>query len=252
MKKIACILLLFPFISFSQSAIIKNLCPTEKHHHLIDTIKSVSYPIIYNANGSLFTSINTIIRANLLPSGEFDATKPIDKVLRGIYRKNKKLLLSGKFNMFQYTVYRNNNGFLSMTLTETTLKGTTKPPIYLNFDLNTGKLISLNELLNTKNDSISMRQAILPPITDSIRLLELTIDKNNPNYSKIIEGLNSGLGGFIHDYPSHFIIAKKELIVYYDCILPDDIMHYHHQYKVSFRLKLLKKILKPEIINKLL
>ncbi len=151
-----------------------------------------------------------------------------------------------------YTTNYNKNGFLSLTITTVPAGTEIKSPIYLNFDLTTGNLVTINDMLNTKNDSISFRQAVIPPITDSVRLFEISVDKTNSKYSEIIEGLNAGLADFLRNYPSYYILTEKELIVYFNCRLPDSIMHYFHLYKMAFRYKALRNVLKPELIKRLL
>ncbi len=244
--------LVSPYLTFSQSAIIKNLYPTIKHNKRIDTTKLICFPVIYSSNGILNSPINNIIKGKVFGRLGYDTSKPLDKLLQEVYSKDKALIISANYKMIAFRVSRNSNSLLSIIIYIIPAKGDVSTPIYLNFDLTTGSLISLSTMLNTKNDSISMRQAIVPPFTDSVRFFELTLDKNSPKYSEIIQGLNNNLGNFSHNYIYQFILTEQELIVYFNCILPDKVLPYNHCYKVSFRYKTLKNVLKPELIKRLL
>jgi hypothetical protein len=234
-------LILSPLFSFSQNAIIKNICPSAKHRSAKDSIKSINYPLIYCSSCQ---HINNIIKAGIFDTKKWDTSKPVEELLQAIYKKDKSFRIN-------YTIYFNKNGLLSLSVLYSSDKGKTAPR-YFNFDLNTGNSITLEDMIKSKNDSISMRQAIISQITDSIRFIEQIININNPNYSNIIEQLNSGLGTFIHAYPNYFIMTDKEIIVFYDCILPVTVYNYSHSYKMEFNYKTLRNVLKPEVIKRLL
>lgn len=215
-----------------------------KRHHSLDSVKSIYIPVVYSKDGTPKTTINKCIKEKIFRPKKSDSTQLAQDLLNAFYAKYKGLRLS-------YEITFNKKGFLSISIDFATSCEEENVPIYLNFDLTTGEPISLRDLLNSKNDSISMRQAILPPITDSIRNFEQTLDKNNPKYSDIIEELNSQLGTFSHFYPFDFIMTDKEIIFYFDCILPSNLMPYHHIYKAHFSYKTLKNVMKKAITTQL-
>jgi len=252
MKKFPSILfiLLISFAAFSQNASIKTLYPVFsignlKHSSKQDTIKNIAYPYVVCKPQSFCDQINRIIKASVFDPKEFDTTLSIRKLLMNIHQNDRVLKMS-------YLVNWNRNGLLSLTIRTILTKGEVKAYVYLNFDLSTGYLITLHDLLNTRNDSISFKQAVLPPFTDSVRAFELSLDKNNPNYSEIIEQLNNSLGSFRQHYTRDFILKEREIIVYYNCIVPATLMNYFHLYQVSFRYKTLKNIFKPEMLQRLI
>ena len=244
MKKIFIILILLPLISFSQNAIIKNLYPVNKHQGSNDSIKAICYPIIYSSTGIPYTRVNNKIKAYFFNTKDYDTSKPAAKLLQKLYKKDPSLKID-------YKISHNRNGLLSLIITIISINGDKKPPLYLNYDFIKGDFFTLKDLLNTKNDSVSMRQAIVPQMADSIRLIEEKLDKNNPNYSDIIEQLNSEIGTFSHAYPVSFVLADTEMVFYLDCFLPSGLFNYTHTYKVKFPFKTLKNVLKKAIVTRL-
>ncbi len=248
-KRLSLLFIFIPLISFAQSAppdkssgqaVIKNIYPISKHHHISDTIKSICYPLVYDKSGVPYTRINNIISSAIFGEKKTDTTLLPEQLLNKLYAKYPGYKMTNSIN-------RNKTGYLSITVNTTLAAGEKKPPLYFNFDLTTGKLLTLHDLLNTKNDSISMRQAILPQMADSIRNFEQTLDKNNPNYSDIIEQLNSNLATFIHTYPANFIMTDKELVFCFNCFIPANIFPYQHIYIAGFPYKTLRSVMKKAI-----
>lgn len=238
MSKYLAFLWLFPFAALSQTATIKSFYLI----HSNDTIKTVSYPLIYNHTGAPYSSLNNAIKALVFHS---DTSGSLQKLLRKLYKKDNSLKI-------RYTVNRNKTGLLSLVIHIISSKGDLKGPIYLNFDLNTGSSIKLSELFKSKNDSFSFRQAVVPCVTDSVRLFEQGIDKSNPNYGKIIEWLNTALNNFWNNYPSEYIITDKNIIVCFDCFIPHKLRPYDHTYRLTFPFKTIKNIFKPEMMERLM
>ncbi len=247
-RKISFIFIFLPFISFSQSARlnkppgqagIKNLYPVIKHHRHFDTVIHISYPFISCKSVSSTKKINNYLKTVLI--GDIaDTSKNEETILNNLYTKNKSIVL-------YYQVNYNKNGFLSLTIYKAPNCIGTPVPLYFNFDLTTGNLLTLHDLLNTRNDSISMRQGILPQIADSVMNFEQTINKNNPNYSDVIELLNANLATFSHNYPSDFILTDRNLVFCFNCFLPLNIYSFQHIYKVSFPYKTLRNVMKKAI-----
>jgi hypothetical protein len=237
MNKHLFILLLLPFAVLSQSAVIKPFYLV----HSNDSIKSISYPVLYTSGMHANRRINNIIKASVFHG---DTSKPLQKLLQTLYKKDNELQM-------QYTVNRNKNGFLSIIITRIPSKGDKIPPIYLNFDLAGGNLITLGDIFKSKDDSFSFRQAVVPAITDSIQLVEQTINKSNPNYGKIIEWLNSSLNTFWYSYTSKYILTDKEIIVCFDCFIPHNLLPYNHTYRATFPYKIIKNIFKEDVIKRL-
>jgi len=238
MCKYLLLFLSLPFAVFSQSAVITPVYFT----HSKDTIKSISFPQINcKVETPEMSRINNIIKASVFNS---DTAKPVISLLESIYKKDKS------FKM-KYTINHNKNGLLSITIQNTSSKGDRKLPIYLNFDLSAGNLVTLKTFFKTKNDSFSFAQAVIPTIIDSVQLLEQTIDKNNLNYGKIIEWLNARLSKFQNSYLSDYSMTDREIIVYFDCFIPNSLLSYNHTYQVSFFYKTLKNVFKPDIIKRL-
>jgi hypothetical protein len=244
MKKCLLFLILLPFAGFSQNVMVKDMHPVIKQTHSTDTIKSISYPVIYTENGTPCKKINVIIRTFVF-GAHADTVHLIQNLLNTFYARHRGMKISYKTN---YTT----NGFLSITLTVIPYNGNRNTPIYLNFDLTTGKFITLRDMLKSRNDSISFRQAVVPQVTDSVRLFEQTLDKADPvKHSKIIEDLNNTLSDFRKNYESDFILTDSEIIVCYYCFLPGSLMPYEHTYQVGFRYRALKNILKPDVLQRL-
>ncbi len=189
--------------------------------------------------------MNEYIKAVVFGANNGDTSLTPQHLVNNLYNHYKD------FKMNFNTTY-NKNGFLSITITSISSGNELQPPIYLNFMPGTGMPIFLRDLINTKNDSISFRQGVIPQITDSVRLFELSLDRTNPKYGEIIEALNNSLGNFLSNYTATFSLTNDELIVYYDCNLPNNLMHYNHRYKAAFRYKTLRNVIKPNFINLLL
>lgn len=234
-----------PFLAFSQTAIIKNLYPVVKHRHKTDTIKSICFPEVYSNPGNINKEVNNTIREGLLGVSYEDSGITTETLLSRIYAKHKE-------DKITYKTTYNKNGFLSITIHTTPSGGAKQAPLFFNFDLKTGRLITISEMLKTKNDSVSFRESAIHQITDSVRLFEQTIDKNNPKYGEIIENLNTTLSEFRSNYTSDFYMTEKEIVVVYYCIIPKDLMPYMHVYKMTFTYKILRNIFKPEIVTRLL
>jgi hypothetical protein len=239
--KLKFLFLLIPCQVFAQSAIVKTVYAINKHGRIVDTIKTFSYPFIKCESGS---EINNTIKTLVFQSKGYDTAKSLQKLLNDSYKKDSIIKMN-------YIINHNKNGLLSITI-NIIPKGDKKPPIYLNFDLSTGKLVTISNMLNNKNDSISFRQAVVPVVTDSIRLFEQSIDKNNPKYSEIIEWLNNSVADFRHNYPAEYILTDRELIVYFDCFMPESLLSYRHSYLLRFTYKTFKNTFKPEFIKRLL
>jgi hypothetical protein len=253
MRNLLFAIILIPLMSFSQNAlqnesfglaIIKNISPISKHHNRIDTVKTICFPEVYSKTGIPDRKINDIIRNAVFKVNVSDTINTVTKLVNATYIKNKNYKLAYKINL-------NKGGLLSITIHVTQSKGDKTAPLYLNFDLATGKLITLHDLLNTRNDSISFFQAVVPQSADSVMNFEQSINRSNPKYSDIIEGLNNNLADFRHHYTSYFTLTEKELIVYFDCILPNKTLPFSHTYKMPFYYKNLKNILKPEMVKRL-
>ncbi len=236
--------LLLPLISFSQNAIVKNTYLVIENLQKKDSIKSISYPIVSYKTKIFADKINRTIKAMVFDAKKYDTTQSAGKLLQAAYKNDKAL------KMF-YTVNSNKNGFLSITIYSTPSKEDRKAPVYLNFDLKTGNLVTIRTFIKSRNDSISFFQGVIPRITDSVRIFEVNIDKNNPKYSDIIQQVNNNLADFRHHYPEDFILTDKEVIVYFDCILPASLLPYYHTYHASFTYKILRNIFKPEIAQRL-
>jgi len=238
MGKYVFLLFIFPFAAFSQSALITPIYLI----HSKDTIKSIAYPIVNcKAETDIALRINNSIKASVFIN---DTTQFVMSLLNNIHKKDKS------FKM-EYKVNHNKNGLLSITVQSIPSKGDRKPPVYLNFDLKTGNIITLNTMFKTKNDSFSFAQAVIPSIIDSVQLLEQTIDKNNPDYGKIIEWLNMSLSNFQDSYSGKYIMTDREIIVYFDCFIPHNLLSYKHSYQVSFYYKTLKNVFKPDMVKRL-
>jgi len=243
MKLYVFLFFLFPFNLFAQNVIVVSRYAINKQGHSKDSVKSIAYPFIQIQEESA-GKINNTIKALVFNHKEYDTAKPLQLLLNTIYKKDTG------FKM-RYLVTRNKNGLLSLTITIIPSTGERKPPLYLNFDLNTGNLITISTMLKTRNDSISFRQAIIPTITDSIRLFEQGIDINNPKYSDIIEWLNNALSNFRQNYPSNYSMTDGQLTVYFDCFIPPTLLPYNHTYKVTFAYRTFKNTFKPEYVKKL-
>jgi hypothetical protein len=240
------VFLLFPFYAFSQSAIIRNIYPIVKRGHRRDTIKSISYVMVECKGEAVCKRINRTMGMMVMGVPLADTMETGQKLADGYYKGDKY-----KRRRMAYRVTYNKNGFLSITFNMVNGEGEVQAPVYLNFDMGTGGLITISDMLNTKNDSISFRQSVITEITDSVRLFEQSIDRNNAKYGEIIEHLNGSLSEWRSNYISDFSMGDGELTIYYDCMLPDSLMHYGHRYRVAFRYKTLRNVFKPDIIKRL-
>jgi hypothetical protein len=206
----------------------------------------VIYPIVHTKNKAVAGQINAIIRKTIFPEPEGTADS-----LPSFARQYSAYWLTNLY----YDIERNDEGLLSMVIF---LEGYGAYPSnfshYLNFDLNTGKPLTLEEM-------------ILPAKLDQFRR-KLKQDKRTglSAHKKKLKGFlqEKELDPSMHDWAAgmvdecmntlslkNFSLTKSGIAVYDVCDFPHAIKAFQPAFHLSYGRKFLKGFLKPGFAGRL-
>ena len=249
MKKIL-FLLFLPFMSFAQTATLNDMAISVEEDFYRKDLNTLVLPIVETGDKAIDKKINTLVRTKVFE--EYYSEVAIDSVKENLTKMVEEGLISMK-----YASTLNKNGLLSFQVIEEWIAPVKSVKIlYFNFDLKTGGLLKLSDLISKEKG-------------------EAFKDKVRKKNSGIIEEYEENLGYQLEDEEidqttyeraigavakycrysvqfGNFVLKDSELEIVNYCKFPAVIKTAAPEVQLSYKYESLKDMMKAEITKRLL
>ena len=247
MKPLLLVFLFVPLISCSQSAQFREIKvkPSPEKYN-VDT-PTIIYPIIVLTNNAVAKKINSHIKRNIADFYADDSTLSVNSTLRAAANEGLTDLT--------YEVTFNKNGILSLIFW---VEGVGAYPSSsketLNFDLVTGKSLTLKEIfLPEKFNAFkkTVHQDKINYLEEFKKELKEDVSNNetdSSDYDPAVELANECSKSVSLD---QFIFTSSGISVFDDCDFPHMIQAMEPVYDLSYKFSMLKSSIKPKRFTQL-
>ena len=242
--------LIIPATCLSQSAMFSSIRmkPLQEKYN-VDSA-TIVYPIVKIRNATAQEKINNSIRAVLLSNiNDEDSVSSIDLAIKS-YVNDGLVSLS-------YKPLFNDNSILSLQFfMEAVGAYLTSWQVHLNFDLNTGGLITLKNIIKEEKFNV-FKQFIFHRKLNFLKKYKIEIKNwlakkeiTKEDYMSALREVNS----YCSDSVSlqKFILTKSYIEIFDNCEFPHVIMGLGPAYELKFKLPSIKSYIKEDFYKKLI
>jgi hypothetical protein len=237
-------IVLFPLVGYGQQCIIKEIKRKPKEEFYKTKDSTIVYPIIITKSQSVNSLINQKIEEEL--SGYSENTKSIQSILDD--------LINDGVTDISYTVTFNRNYILSLNINVFSCGAhCTSETKYVNFDLQTGQTITINDLIdNAKIDSL--RNIVYKDKIKAINLYKLELLKrmqkkeiDSSDYSFVIDELNNNCANSIN--LENFSLSNSYLQIADNCDFPTVIRSFEPDYELKYSYNFTKEFISQKFFK---
>ncbi len=249
MKKIL-FLLLIPFVSFAQTATLEDMAISVEEDFYRKDLNTLVLPIVGTGDKTIGKKINTLVRKKVFE--EYYSEVAIDSVKENLIKMVEEGLISMK-----YASTFNKNGLLSLQVIEEWIEPVKiVKTIYLNFDLKTGDLLKLSDLIleessdKFKDNVRKKNSGIIEEYEENLgyQLEDEEIDETD--YERAIGAVSKYCRYSVQF--GNFILKDLELEIVNYCKFPAVIKTAAPEVQLSYKYESLKDMMKAEMIKRLL
>ena len=239
------VLLLFPSFSFGQRAKFKEIRLRPDKHISTNIQDTIVYPIISSGNIATDHRINNHIKSEIFGTDSPHSDLSVNVLLDSAIKDN---LMS-----MSYTVTFNNSGVLSINISTygcgAYCSGET---YYFNFDIHTGKLLTIKDILKPEKID-SFKGAVFKRKIKYLKEYKDSLKTDADNVSKddsVFANENVNLCMKSVDI-TKFSISKTGIEIFDNCEFPTAILPLSPDYHLIYQYQQIRDILKPWIAKKI-
>ena len=240
MKYLLFFILLLSSATYAQVATIKEIKfkADSAYYNVVDT--TIIYPIVVLKNTAIAKLINAQIRDGLgFSSDENENLKVAIKEQVG----------EGLTDM-SYIVTFNKNGILSLTVyTEESQGHIVTDYEYLNFDLRTGKKITINDIIDSNKIDSFTNKVFKSKVAFLNKYKEQELKTDSVDYSWIVELVDNNCINSIQ--VNDFILSKENLQIINPCYLNMAMRAIAPDYELKYTYQSIYSFLKPTFRQRL-
>ncbi len=249
MKKIL-FLLFIPLMSFAQTATLEDMAISVEEDFYRKDLNTLVLPVVGTNDNVIDRKMNAQIRKKIFE--EYYSEVAIDSVKENLIKMVEEGLISMK-----YAATFNKNGILSLQVIEEWIEPVkTIKTVYLNFDLTTGTLLKLSDLI-LKESGEEFKDNVRKKNSGIIEEYEENLGYQLED-EEIDEAAYENAIGAVSKYCRYsvqfgnFILKDTALEIVNYCKFPDAIKTAAPEVQLSYKYESLKDMMKAEMIKKLL
>lgn len=249
MKKIL-FLLFIPFMSFAQTATLEDMAISVEEDFYRKDLNTLVLPMVGTGDKTIDKKINTLVRKKVFE--EYYSEVAIDSVKENLIKMVEEGLISMK-----YASTFNKNGLLSLQIIEEWIEPVKIiKTVYLNFDLTTGTLLKLSDLI-LKESGEGFKDNVRKKNSGIIEEYEENLGYQLED-EEIDEAAYENAIGAVSKYCRYsvqfgnFILKDTELEIVNYCKFPAANKTAAPEVQLSYKYESLKDMMKAEMIKKLL
>ena len=249
MKKIL-FLLFIPFLSFGQTATLEDMAISVEEDFYRKDLNTLVLPVVGTNDEVIDRKINAKIRKKIFE--EYYSEVAIDSVKENLIKMVEEGLISMK-----YASTFNKNGILSLQIIEEWIEPVKIiKTVYLNFDLKTGALLKLSDLILEESGEVfkdnvrKMNSAIIEEYEENLgyQLEDEEIDE--AAYERAIGAVSKYCRYSVQF--GNFMLQNSELEIVNYCKFPEAIKTTAPEVQLTFAYESLKDQLDTEMAKRLL